>query len=64
MKKKFTDAEVQQIKIMIEAGYKTTKICEIFKHLNCTKMDVSNIRTKRYYKDVKDVNIYNKPCGR
>ena len=64
MERKFTTTEVQQIKMMIEAGYKTSKICEMFKHLNCTKMDVSNIRTRRHYKDVIDLSVYNKKDAR
>ena len=52
MKRKFEVEEIKDIKQLIFEGYKTSKICELYKHRNCNKSDISYIRTGKHYKNI------------
>jgi hypothetical protein len=49
---KFTYEQVVDIKRMIKMGYKSSAIMLKFTKENCNRVDISNIRTGKYYKDV------------
>ena len=51
---KFSDSEIVEIKRMLKEGYTTKKIIDTFnkEDRTCNKVDVSNIRLKRHYKDI------------